>query len=272
VPSSVVAQPATEPRQEAVELLLFDRVDFSYGRGSFSLTDVSFRVRTGEVVGLIGPNGSGKTTALRVALGILEAAAGCIEICGVALRENARGARANIAVAPDNPRGFDHLTVAEYLRLYRGIQGVDGTFDSRAGGLLEAFGMSATRHQYIGELSAGTRRKLAAAAAFALGRPLVVVDEATSALDPEAVLVLERLLRRRRETGGGSLVATQDLAFAERVCDRVVLLAGGRVRAEGSPQSLESEYRARDLFGVFTAVTGLDLILDKIDACLDPSL
>jgi ABC-2 type transport system ATP-binding protein len=263
---------ATERARDAKRILLFDGVGFSYGRDSFSLTDVSFHVSAGEAVGLIGPNGSGKTTALRVALGILEADCGSIEIGGVPLREDARRARANVAVAPDTPRGFEHLTVAEYLRLYRGIQGVDGSFDTRASGLLDAFGLSATLNQFIGELSSGTRRKVSAAAAFALGRPLIVIDEATSALDPEAVLVLQRLLRRRADAGAGSLVATQDLAFAERVCDRVVLLAGGRVVAVGSPRSLERKFRAHDLFGVFAAVTGLDLVLDKIDACLDPSL
>ncbi|MGD0247854.1 MAG: ABC transporter ATP-binding protein [Candidatus Limnocylindrales bacterium] len=247
-------------------------VNFEYGRGSFGLTDLSFEVSSGEVVGLIGPNGSGKTTALRVALGLLDARDGNIEIGGISIRDDPRAARVGVAVVPDTPRGFEHLTLAEYLRLYGAVQRADPGYQNRAEVLLEPFGLRGALNQCISELSSGTRRKATAVAAFALARPLLVVDEATSALDPEAVILLGRLIERRSTSGSGCLIATQDLAFAERVCHRVVLLSDGRTLAVGTPQELAREYGAKDLFGVFTSATGLDDVLDQLDACLDSSI
>jgi ABC-2 type transport system ATP-binding protein len=253
-------------------LLSLSHVGFKYGRGSFGLTDLSFEVNPGEVVGLIGPNGSGKTTALRVALGLLEARDGDIEMCGISMSDDPRAARVNVAVVPDTPRGFEHLTLREYLRLYGAVQRADASYQSRAEALLDPFGLRGAINQCIAELSSGTRRKATALAAFALARRLLMVDEATSALDPEAVILLSRLIERRSTQGSGCLIATQDLAFAERVCHRVVLLSNGRTLAAGTPRELARKYRAKDLFGVFTSATGLDDVLDQLDASVDPSI
>jgi len=258
--------------EESQPLLSLSHVYFQYGRGSFGLADLSLQVNPGEVVGLIGPNGSGKTTALRVALGLLGAHQGDIQIGGIGVKTDPHAARTAVAVVPDTPRGFEHLTLSEYLRLYGAVQRADGDYRARVEALLEPFGLKGSLNRCISELSTGTKRKAVAIAAFALGRPLLVVDEATSALDPEAVILLGRLIERRSRAGNGCLIATQDLAFAERICHRVVLLSNGRTLADGTPRDLATRYRSKDLFGVFTSATGLDDVLDKLDASLDPSV
>ena len=114
--------------------------------------------------------------------------------------------------------------------LYR----ADPGYDARANTLVHAFDFAACLRTRLDSLSHGRRRIASMIAAFALARPLVVVDEATAALDPEAVVVLREVLRALARGGAGVLVATQDLGFAERICDDVVLLSHGRAAAVGS--------------------------------------
>jgi ABC-2 type transport system ATP-binding protein len=205
--------------------------------GSVSaVDDVSFAVEHGEVVGLIGPNGCGKTSTLRAVVGLLRPAAGRVVVNGIL--QGSLAARAQLAYVPDEPDGLDELAVEEYLVLARELYRAGAGFDARAGALGAAFGIATRRRVRLGALSHGQRRIVSMVAAFALSRPLVVVDEATAALDPEAAVVLRDVLRTLAARGAGVLVATQELAFAERVCDRVVLLSAGAVVAGGRTTEL----------------------------------
>ena len=180
-----------------------------------AVADVDFEVEHGHVVGLLGPNGCGKTTTLRAVVGLI------------------RPARAQVAYVPDEPDGLDELAAAEYLALVRALYRAGTDFEARAAALCAAFGMAPRLRVRLGALSHGQRRIVSMVAAFALARPLIVVDEATAALDPEAAIVLREVLRTLAARGAGVLVATQELAFAEHVCDDVVLLSGGSVVARG---------------------------------------
>jgi ABC-2 type transport system ATP-binding protein len=128
--------------------------------------------------------------------------------------------------------------VCEYLALVRALYRDGAAFDARAAALCDAFELSTRLRLRFGALSHGQRRVVSIVAALALSRPLVVVDEATAALDPVAIVVLREALRAVAAQGFGVLVATQDLSFAERVCDEVVLLSDGRVVARGAVQEL----------------------------------
>jgi ABC-2 type transport system ATP-binding protein len=173
---------------------------------------------------------------LRAVAGLVRPHAGRILVNG--LQQGSISARAQLAYVPDEPEGLDELAVSEYLSLVRALYREGVAFDARATALCDAFGLAARLRVRLGALSHGQRRVVSIVAALALARPLVVVDEATAALDPEATVVLREALRSAAAHGAGVLVATQDLSFAERVCDDVVLLSDGRVVAHGGVDEL----------------------------------
>jgi ABC-2 type transport system ATP-binding protein len=221
-----------------VRPLTIDRLELRYG-DVVAVSQLSFAVESGRVVGLLGPNGCGKTSTLRAVVGLLRPAAGRIVVSG--LPQGSIAARAQVAYVPDEPTGLDELCAEELLALVRTLYRSPGGYDARAQALVHAFDIAARSRVLLGALSHGQRRIVSMIAAFALARPLVVVDEATAALDPEAVAVLREVLRALARGGGGVLLATQELAFAERVCDDVVLLSAGRVVASGTVAEVAGE-------------------------------
>ena len=266
------AMTAPDDRAElarGVPALELEGLTFRYG-DVVAVNELSLEIPAGAVAGLIGPNGSGKTTTLRLITGILERKAGSVTVQGHLLASSPIQVKRRLAYAPDAPSGFDHLTVREYLELYGGLQGADQEYAERAENLLGAMDLLPHAHRLLGKLSHGTRRKVSIVAAIALVRPVLLLDEATSALDPESVAVLEALLRSAVRYGSSALVATQDIYFAERTCDLVFLMAGGRLRASGSPADLRRKYDAPDLREAFMKAAGLTRMLEGLDELLAP--
>jgi ABC-2 type transport system ATP-binding protein len=220
-----------------VRPLTVDRLELRYG-DVVAVSQLSFAVEPGRVVGLLGPNGCGKTSTLRAVVGLLQPDAGWIVVNGV--QQGSIAARAQVAYVPDEPTGLDELCAEEFLALVRTLYRSPAGYEARAQTLVHAFDFAARSRVFLGALSHGQRRIVSMIAAFALARPLVVVDEATAALDPEAVAVLREVLRALAR-GGGVLLATQELAFAERICDDVVLLSAGRVVASGTVAEVAGE-------------------------------
>jgi ABC-2 type transport system ATP-binding protein len=224
-------------------------------------------VDAGVVVGLVGPNGCGKTTTLRAVLGLVETVGGRMSV--ERFPAGTLAARARTAWVPDEPAGLEELTVAEHLQLVRALWRADDGFTLRAELLASVFALDARLRSPLGSLSHGQRRLVTVVAAVALARPLLMLDEATAALDPEAVIALRELLRRVAGRGAGVLLATQDLHFAETVCDRVTLLSAGRVAVEGPVDELRSRHHARSLEEVFVAALGAESRLAEVRNALD---
>jgi ABC-2 type transport system ATP-binding protein len=224
-------------------------------------------VEAGSVVGLVGPNGCGKTTTLRAVLGLIDLDAGRIDVQGV--RGGTARARALVASVPDEPTGLDELSVGELLQLTGSLWRAEGDFARRSELLLGVFGLRERLRSQLGSLSHGQRRLVSVVAAVALARPLLLVDEATAALDPEAVIALREVLRVAAERGTGVLVATQDLPFAELVCDRVTLLSAGTVVTQGTIAELRRRYSSATLEEVFVAALGVSGRLREVRDALD---
>jgi ABC-2 type transport system ATP-binding protein len=214
----------------------------------------------------VGPNGCGKTTTLRAVVGLVAPAAGEIRVEG--LPAGSVGARGCVGYVPDEPAGLAELTVDEYTDLVARLWRAGASFARRRALLLDVFGASALARVPVGALSHGQRRLVATVAAVALDRSLLLVDEATAALDPEAVATLREVVAAVAARGTAVVVATQDLAFAEAACDRVVLLRDGVVAAAGTQAALRSSFAASSLADVFAAATGGDARLGEVRAAL----
>jgi ABC-2 type transport system ATP-binding protein len=222
------------------------------------VSELSFTVELGKVASLVGPNGCGKTTTLSMIAGLKTPEMGRISVSGYDTVVSPLGARRNLAFVPDTPSGFEQLTVREYMDLYRSLYRQPRVrYEERALLVLEAFELLERDETNLGELSHGTRRKVAMTAALALDVPNILIDEPTAGLDPESVLVLRHLVRHLGRSGSAVLLATQDLAFAERVCDRLSLVHNGRLVAEGSPALLLERYHAKSIEEAYLAVTGI---------------
>jgi ABC-2 type transport system ATP-binding protein len=258
--------PAAAPPVRPIPPLVVRRLRVVYGPAA-AVDGLDLTVEAGTVVGLVGPNGCGKTTTLRAVLGLVERDAGTIDVQGV--RGGTLHARALVASVPDEPTGLDELSIAELLQLTASLWHADSDFARRADLLLGVFGLRGRVRSQLVSLSHGQRRLVSVVAAVALDRPLLLVDEATAALDPEAAIALREVVGAAAERGTGVLVATQDLHFAELVCDRVTLLNAGRVVTEGTIAELRRHYSAATLEDVFVAALGASGRLRELRDALD---
>ena len=232
-----------------------------------ALEDVDLDVRAGTVVGLVGPNGSGKTTLLHAVAGLLSIDAGTITVAGSAA--GSRAARASSALVPDEPTGFDELSVMEHVSLVHALWGAGDPAAARAEVLVKAFGLETRRDQRLGTLSRGLRRQASAVAALSLAPSLILVDEATATLDPEAIVVLSEAVSTLAARGCGVLLATQDLHFAGAVCHEIVLLHRGVVIDRGEPGALRARHRASSLEEVFLTALGDGGLRERVRGAFD---
>jgi ABC-type multidrug transport system ATPase subunit len=134
--------------------------------------------------------------------------------------------------------------------------------------LLEAFSLAGRRDARLGTLSRGLRRQASFVSAFALGAPLVLVDEATATLDPEAVVIVRSILRANARRGASTLLATQDLSFAEETCDMVVLLERGVMIDAGAPYELCERYECTSLKDAFLHALGRSALTEESERLL----
>ena len=235
--------------------------------GLAALDGVDLDVRAGAVVGLVGPNGSGKTTLLHAAAGLLSVDAGTILVAGSPA--GSRAARAASALVPDEPTGFDELSVIELVSLVHALWGAGERATARAEVLLTAFGLDERRGQRLGTLSRGLRRQASVVAALSLAPPLILVDEATATLDPEAIVVLSEAVAALAARGCGVLLATQDLHFAGSACHEIVLLHRGVVIDRGEPGALRARHGAASLEEVFLTALGDRALRERVRDAFD---
>ena len=248
-----------------VEPLTVRGLRVSFG-GVAAVDGLDLSVAAGTIAGLVGPNGCGKTTTLRAVVGLVQTEAGSVLVDGV--RGGTIAGRSRVGYVPDEPTGLDELTVREYTDLVGALWRADPDYGRRRDVLLDGFELSARQRAPLRALSHGQRRLVSIVAAAALDRPLLLVDEATAALDPEAVLALREVLRAVGARGAGVLLATQDLHFAEIVCDRVTLLSAGRAAADGTVAAVREQFGAATLEEAFVAAVGASGRLKELRGAL----
>lgn len=225
---------------------------------SFRAVDtVSFQVRPGEIVGLIGPNGAGKTTALRCCAGILRPTFGHIRINGHDIVLDQAKAKSRLAYVPEVPSLYELLTVEEHMKFVAMCFGTIDVYESEKDTLLDRYDLTPKRNNLVATLSKGMRQKLAVACAMVHRASVFLFDEPMIGIDPAGVAEFKQELARAREAGCSILVSTHLLDTAERLCDRVVIMAKGKLVASGTIDELRSASHLADadLESLFLSLT-----------------
>lgn len=220
--------------------LVAERVCKSFG-GAAAVSDVSFSIAAGECVGVLGPNGAGKSTLLNICLGVLRQDSGAVRLLGFDMPSQALSARARIGVVPQKDMLDPDFTCAENLSVYARYFGAAAP-PKRIAELLDFAGLSARNTSPIGNLSGGMQRRLALARALVNDPQFIFLDEPTTGLDPQARHLIWERLRNLQEDGRTLLLTTHFMEEAERLCDRIIVMDGGRVIAAGAPSRLVADY------------------------------
>lgn len=199
------------------------------------LHDISFEIRAGEMVGLIGLNGAGKSTTIKHILGLMKPQQGGIKVGGVTLEEDTERYRSAFAYVPETPVLFDELTVEEHLRLTGMAYDVAGDqFEHRKDHLLEEFQMTAKRSAFASHLSKGMKQKVMIMNALLSEPPLYIIDEPFLGLDPLGIRSLLDRLVEVKQKGSAILMSSHILGTVEAYCDRFIVMHHGHIVALGT--------------------------------------
>ena len=212
-------------------LAAFEGVTKAYGSNT-ALDGLTFSVPEGSVCGLLGPNGSGKTTALRILLGLSRPSAGSARLLGGSGNTNRREAARRTGALVETPALYERASARDNMRIEAAVRGFGDSSDEIQG-LLDLVGLGARADDRVKGFSLGMRQRLGLATAL-LGRPkLVILDEPTNGLDPAGIVEIRELIRTLPELGTTVLVSSHLLQEVQAMCDRVVILDRGRLVAEG---------------------------------------
>ena len=222
------------------------------------LKDVSFEVGNGQLVGLIGLNGAGKSTTISEIIGLLTPYKGQIQIDGLELRTNPSDYRKKIGFIPETPSLYEELTLREHLETVAMAYDIEQeTAFERVDKLLEMFRLKEKLDWFPVHFSKGMKQKVMIICAFVVDPSLFIVDEPFLGLDPVAIADLIQLLDEEKKKGKSILMSTHVLDSAEKMCDSFVILHKGQVRAKGSLTELRAQFQMSDasLNDIYLALT-----------------
>ncbi len=222
-----------------------------------AVADLSFGVNPGEIVGLVGANGAGKTTTLRALTGILRPTAGELRICGHDVLREPIAAKRKMAYIPDTSHPFELLTVTEHLHFIALAYHVENA-PAKYAELLAELDLTEKRHAPAATLSRGMTQKLALACAFIREPRVIILDEPLTGLDPRGIRNMKDSIRRRAAAGTAFLLSSHLLELVELLCDRVLIIHGGRKVAFGPLEEIREGVKMTadaTLEEVFFAVT-----------------
>ncbi len=236
------------------------RKEFS---GTVAVADVSFNVRKGEIVGLLGANGAGKTTTIQILLGLTTPTSGSVRVFGKDLERHRCEIlqRCNFCSAytalPSN------LKVRENLRVSGGLYGVPDLF-RKMDALLSLFEIAHLKNKVTGQLSSGESTRVNLCKALLNDPELLMLDEPTASLDPNIADKVRKLLRKiQREQGITMIYTSHNMRDVEEVCDRVLFLHKGLIIAEGTPQEVITQFNHKTLEEVFITVARSGDLLEE---------
>jgi ABC-2 type transport system ATP-binding protein len=240
--------------------------------GKFTAVDnLDLDIPRGELFGFLGPNGAGKTTTFRMIAGILRPTSGTVEVGGIDVLRRPLEAKSRLGFIPDRPFVYDKLTGGEFLRFAAALYGQQGpAVERRIDELLELFELTRWKDELTESYSHGMRQKLIISGALVHRPEVIVVDEPMVGLDPKSARLLKDLFRQFVDRGGTVLMSTHTLEVAEAMCDRIAIVHGGRIVANGTMAEVQEQTASEELGleDLFLKLTGgmrdhqLDSILD----------
>lgn len=205
--------------------------------------DLSFSIAPGELVGLIGLNGAGKSTTIKHIIGLMNPKDGEIRLNKVTMKEDMDAYRSAFSYIPETPVLYDELTLKEHLELTAMAYGLDEvTLAARSEVLLKEFRMEKRLNWFPSHFSKGMRQKVMIMCAFLVNPSLYIIDEPFVGLDPLGIQSLLDQMNEKKQTGASVLMSTHILSTAERYCDRILLLHNGRIRAQGTMSDLRTAF------------------------------
>ena len=229
-------------------MLKIDHFTKTYGEKK-AVDDLSLHIQPGEIYGFIGHNGAGKTTTLKSVAGIMQFDRGEILVDGVSMKRDPIACKKKIAYIPDNPDLYDFMTGIQYLNFVADVFGVPARErKERVQELAQAFELTADLNQPVGSYSHGMKQKLAIISAWLHEPRLILMDEPFVGLDPKAAHVLKEMMRKTCDQGGAIFFSTHVLEVAEKLCDKVAIIKGGRLIRSGTMEEVKGDTSLESVF------------------------
>ena len=214
-----------------------------------AVDDLSLHIAPGEIYGFIGHNGAGKTTTIKSVVGILQFDEGEITIDGTSLKDDPIACKKKIAYIPDNPDLYEFMSGIKYLNFIADIFGVGAEErQERIKKYADMFELTEDLAQPISAYSHGMKQKLAIIAAWIHNPKLIIMDEPFVGLDPKASFLLKEMMRDVCAAGGAIFFSTHVLEVAEKLCDKVAIIKGGKLIRSGTMESVKGDDSLEEVF------------------------
>ena len=214
-----------------------------------AVDDLSLHIAPGEIYGFIGHNGAGKTTTLKAVVGILPFEEGEISINGTSIKADPLTCKRQLAYIPDNPDLYDYMTGSKYLNFIADIFGVGAEErQERIRKYADLFELTDDLAQPIAAYSHGMKQKLAIISAWLHQPKLIIMDEPFVGLDPKAAHILKSMMREVCDQGGAIFFSTHVLEVAEKLCDKVAIIKGGRLIRSGTMEEVKGDTTLENVF------------------------
>ena len=224
-----------------------------------AVRDVSFSAADGTVVGLLGPNGAGKTTTLRMLSGLMRPDAGTIRVDNADVVADPIGVQTHMGLLPDSRGLYPRLTPVEHIEYFGRLHGIDGpALTARTKALVTRLDLTEVANRRVSGFSQGERTKVALARALVHQPRNVILDEPTNGLDVMSTRAMRALIRDLRREGCCVLFSSHIMQEVSALCDRIVVIAQGRVTADGTPDELRKITGRDSLEDAFVSLSGLE--------------
>ncbi|WP_127488189.1 ABC transporter ATP-binding protein [Paenibacillus ehimensis] len=243
--------------RDADIVLAVDNVKKRIGK-RLIIKGISFEVRAGEIFGFLGPNGSGKTTTIRMLVDLIKPTEGSIRICGYDVHKEHNEALQYVGCIVENPELYSYLSGWENLEHFARM--LPGVGEKRIREVVDIVGMDARIHDKVKTYSLGMRQRLGIAQALLNDPKLLILDEPTNGLDPQGIKELREFIRQLAETGLSLFISSHLLSEIQQMCDRVAIISHGEVITVGEVSSLVDESVSTVVWSALPAETALNVL------------
>lgn len=235
-------------QREENNMLKINHLTKRYGE-KVAVDDLTLHIQPGEIYGFIGHNGAGKTTTLKSVMGMIQFESGEILVDGVSVKTDPIGCKKKIAYIPDNPDLYDFMSGIQYLNFVADIFGVSRERrEEQICRMADVFELTADLAQPLSAYSHGMKQKLAIISAWMHDPSLIIMDEPFVGLDPKAAHILKGMMRQVCDRGGAIFFSTHVLEVAEKLCDKIAIIKGGKLVVSGTMEEVKGDDSLEDVF------------------------